>query len=107
MKIEFNGEYNNKIVEDEGVRLNTITIKRTDGKKVVLDRDETNYTIENGVVDIVFRGIYEWDDDAIYPDNMADLHLYDQAEIIDYCIEDDVPEGYDLRITKGQKIIAW
>ena len=107
MKVEFNGTYKNKTVEDEGLWLNTITVKRTDGKEVVLDRDETNYTLENGEADILFRGIYEWDDDAYYPDNVEDVKLYDGAEIIDYEIEDDAPEDYDLEITIGQKVSAW
>ena len=107
MKIEFKGIYTNKVTEDEGLWLNTITIKRTDGNEVVLDRDETNYTLKNGEADILFRGIYEWDDEAKYPDNLEDVRLYDGAEIIDYEIEDDAPEGYDLEIPVGQKVSAW
>ena len=104
MKIEFSGVYKNELVEEVGLMLNTITVRRKDGKKVVLDRDETNYTIKNEKADISFCGVYEWDDEAIYPSN---TELYDGAEIIDYDIEDDAPEGYDLRIIIGQKISAW
>lgn len=106
MKIEFTGTYKNKIVEKESLYLNTISIKRNDGKIVTIDRNETDYTIENGIVDILFRGIYEWDcETAIYPNN-KDIDLYNNALIIGYEIEDDAPSGYDLIIEK-QKISAW
>ena len=106
MKIEFTGTYKNKIVEKESLYLNTISIKRNDGKTVIIDRNETDYTIENGIVDILFRGIYEWDcETAIYPNN-KDTDLYNNALIVGYEIEDDAPSGYDLIIEK-QKISAW
>lgn len=106
MKIEFTGTYKNKIVEKESLYLNTISIKRNDGKIVVIDRNETDYTIENGTVDILFRGIYEWDyETVIYPNN-KDTDLYNNALIVGYEIEDDAQSGYDLIIEK-QKISAW
>ena len=121
MKIEFTGTYKNKIVEKESLYLNTISIKRNDGKIVIIDRNETDYTIENGIIDILFRGIYEWDHEtaiypnrgiyewdcetAIYPNN-KDTDLYNNALIVGYEIEDDAPSGYDLIIEK-QKISAW
>ena len=105
MKIEFTGTYKNKIVEKEPLYLNTITIKRNDGKIVIIDRNETNYTIENGIIDILFRGIYECENDEIYPNNES-VELYDNALIVGYEIEDDAPSGYDLIIGK-QKISAW
>ena len=104
MKLEFKGFYKNEKVEETGLMLNTITIKRKDGKTVVLDRDETEYTLKDGNADIVFRGVYEWDEEAVYPEN---VELYDGAEIVDYYIEDDAPEGYDLKITIPQNIAAW
>lgn len=106
MKIEFSGTYKNKVVEEESLYLNTITIKRNDGKIVTIDRDETFYTAEKGDVDILFRGIYEWNgEEKLYP-KYKDIDLYNEAEIINYEIEDDAPEGYDLTI-EGQKISAW
>lgn len=105
MKIEFSGSYKNKITEDTSLMLNTITVKRRDGKVVELDRDETNYGLENGNADIEFSGTYEWNgEDADYNLNPAE---YDGAEVVGYDIEEDTPEGYDLRLTIGQKIAAW
>ena len=107
MKVEFFGNFKNDIVEEFGLMLNTITIKRNDGKVVVLDRDETEYTLKDKKADVVFRGIYEWDEEEKYPDNFNDVKLYDGAELIDYEIEDDAPEDYDLEIWICQKIVAW
>ena len=106
MKVEFNGTYKNEIVEKEPLYLNTITIKRNDGKTVIIDRDETNYSIENGHIDILFRGVYEWKDDKIYPNNNDTEKLYNGALVVGFDIEDDAPEDYDL-IIENQKISAW
>ena len=106
MKIEFTGTYENKIVEEEPLYLNTITIKRNDGEFVIIDRDETNYTIKDGEIDILFRGLYEWNgEESIYPKN-EDIDLYNNALIVGYNIEDDAPEEYDL-IIERQNISAW
>lgn len=104
MKVEFFGSFKNNIVEENGLMLNAITVRRNDGKEVVLDRDESTYILENGNADIVFQEVYEWGDEAYYP---TDPKLYDGAEVIDYEIEDDAPEDYDLEIWIGQKIVAW
>ena len=106
MKVEFNGTYKNEIVGKEPLYLNTITIKRNDGKIVVIDRDETNYSIENGHIDILFRGVYEWKDDKIYPNNNDVEKLYNGALVVGFDIEDDAPEDYDL-VIENQKISAW
>ena len=106
MKVEFNGTYKNEIVGKEPLYLNTITIKRNDGKIVVIDRDETNYSIENGSIDILFRGVYEWKDDKIYPNNNDAEKLYNGALVVGFDIEDDAPEDYDL-VIENQKISAW
>ena len=106
MKIEFTGTYKNKVVEKEPLYLNTITIKRNDGEIVIIDRDETNYTIKDGEIDILFRGSYEWNgEESIYLKN-EDIDLYNNALIVGYEIEDDTPEGYDL-IIEEQNISAW
>ena len=105
MKIEFTGTYKNKIVEKEPLYLNTISIKRNDGKIVTIDRDETNYNIENGEADILFVGSYEWTNEAFYP-KYENIDLYDNALIVGYEIEDDAPEDYDL-IIEEQNISAW
>ena len=106
MKIEFTATYENKIVEENPLYLNTITVKRNDGKIVTIDRDETNYTIKNGIIDILFRGIYEWKDNKeIYPKN-EDTKLYNNALLVGYEIEDDAPEGYKFFIEE-QNISAW
>ncbi len=105
MKMEFTGTYKNDIVEKEPLYLNTIIIKRNDGKIVTIDRDETNYTIENGIINILFRGFYEWSNDQHYP-KYEDIELYDNATIIQFEIEDDAPKNYDLIIRK-QKVSVW
>ncbi len=106
MKIEFTGIYKNNVVENESLYLNNIKIRRNDGKIVIIDRDETYYTAENGKVDILFRGSYEWNGEESFYPRYEDIDLYDNAIIVDYEIEDDAPEGYDLAIEE-QKISAW
>ena len=106
MHIEFSGSYSNSITE-ELLYLNTITVRRNDGQKVVLDREETDYGLNYGIADIIFCKAYVWDGEKEQYLENSDLALYDGAELIDYEIEDDAPEGYDLTLCKGQRISAW
>ncbi len=87
--------------------LNTITVRRKDGKEVILDRDETDADMENGVV--IFRGTYVWDSrtSRMHYCSAADIPLYDGAEIVSVEMEDDVPDGYDVDVPIGQSISAW
>lgn len=110
MKLEMSGSYKNPVTKEIGLRLNTIRVRRTDGVEVTIDRDWTDYDLEDGEADIVFRGIYLWDDNgAAYPDNTKDLALYDGATLAGYELEedDDLPEDYDLTLEIGQKLAAW
>lgn len=101
MKIEFGGYYKSKIVEDDGLMLNTITVKRNDGRTVVLDRDMSEYTLKDGEADILFRGVYEWDGEKEKYLTSDDVALYDGAEIVDYYVEDDADAEYYLTVTIG------
>ena len=107
MKVEITGEYKNSIVEKYGLMLNTITVRKVNGTIVVLDRDSSEYELDNGVADVVFAGTYIWNDETGIPDYLENVSEFDGAELLDYEIEDDAPEDYDLSFKIGQKISAW
>lgn len=109
MKIEFHGTYKNEITKQYGLMLNLLYVRLKSGDIITLDRDETEYTLENGTADIVFRNTYDWnsDEEEFFPNYDLCPEDFDGAEIVEYEIEDDAPEGYDLEITIPQKISAW
>ena len=106
MKIEFQGSYDNKITEQNGIMLNTISVKLKSGKILTLDRDETNFTLNDGVAYIMFRNTYAWDSNNSISNYNLNPKDFDNATLIDYEIEDDAPDDYDLTIAP-QKISAW
>lgn len=86
-----------------GVWLNTITVKKKDGTIVELDRDTTEWSIgEDGTsVHVEFLHSYEWDSDESKMNYNLHLEDFEKSEMIDYMIEEDADEGYELSIDKS------
>ena len=103
MEIGFFGNYKNSKVEN-GLLLNTITVKLKNGQIQKLDRTGTKVTFEKGKALITFIGTYIWDEDEAQ--FCHDRNKYLSANIIDYELEDEAEDGYDLEIP-SQPIMAW
>ena len=94
MRICFKGTTNKNYV-----MINTLILKnKKDESKpvIVIDRDLTEYTIEDdGTIKMEWRGCYIWDgENPNY--NINDLDLNDYEATIE--AEDDAPEDYELEI---------
>ena len=79
------------------VMINTLILKnkKDESKVIVIDRDLTEYTIEDGIIKMEWRGCYVWDgENPNY--NINDLDLNDYEATIE--AEDDAPEDYELEI---------
>ena len=80
------------------VMVNTLILKNNNDESkpvIVIDRDLTEYTIEDGIIKMEWRGCYVWDgENPNY--NINDLDLNDYEADIE--LEDDAPEDYELKI---------
>ena len=98
MKLYFKGHINGKYPY-----INTITFRTASGGLIVIDRDETDYTIEtDGSFTMEWSGVYIWngeEPDYLYYDN-EDEDIFVGAIIESLDIEDDAPEGYKMTITE-------
>ena len=94
MRICFTGTTNKNYV-----MVNTLILKNNKDESkpdIVIDRDLTEYTIEDdGTIKMEQRGCYVWDgENPNY--NINDLDLNDYEATIE--AEDDAPEDYELEI---------
>ena len=93
MRICFTGTTNKNYV-----MVNTLILKNNKDESkpdIVIDRDLTEYTIEDGIIKMEWRGCYVWDgENPNY--NINDLDLNDYEATIE--AEDDAPEDYELEI---------
>ena len=103
MKICFTGTTNKNYV-----MVNTLILKNNKDESkpdIVIDRDLTEYTIEDdGTIKMEWRGCYVWDgENPNY--NINDLDLNDYEATIE--AEDDAPEDYELEIDSILFIRFW
>lgn len=83
--------------------INTITFLLSDGREVIIDRDTTEYTVENNNLSMLWRGCYIWDGgNKNYLDSESEINLFFNAKIIDIDIEEDAPENYNVTIYKWE-----
>lgn len=94
----------------KGVMLNTITVEANDGKVYVLDRQTTsaNYEkVENDIktMNVEWIGVYIWDgENEIYDFNPSIFH---NCKIVEYDVEDDADEDYELIIDRDSFQIGY
>ena len=104
MRIEFSGKTNK-----DYIMVNTAVFHLRDGGTVTLDRDETDYCIENGTLSMVWNGIYLWEINGVfvfgtpmYP--AEDLSKLLEGSWVELELEDDADEDY--RITDVKWVIC-
>lgn len=92
------------------VRVNTVRFTLKNGSTLTIDRDSTEYTINDGVLSMVWNGCYLWalDDKNIFGDN--GYHITDQYAVeelykllddatMELELEDDADEDYFVNVT--------
>jgi hypothetical protein len=83
-------------------RINTATFTLRDGGTVTVDRDETEYTIEDGVLSMTWNNVYLWkidgvnivDESPYLNDHFADF--FSTATSVELELEDDADEDYSV-----------
>lgn len=98
-RIEFHGTTNKNYV-----MVNTITFRLKDGREVTVDREKTEYTAENGKLEMVWKGCYLWDEENNDYMHLAYLNSQDidairESEIVKVELEDDADADYKVNIT--------
>lgn len=80
--------------ESEGWNVDHIELRLPDGRELMIDADETGYSIEpDGRFDVIYRGVYILTDDEYD----VDPKDFEGAEITDI-VEDDEDYGTGYRI---------
>ena len=100
MRIEFKGTTNK-----DYVMVNTAKFRLKNGSVITIDRDETEYTVEDGKIDMLWRGCYLWaiddfnitGDDAYITDAKEFMALVNDAKL-ELELEDDADEDYWVHI---------
>lgn len=100
MRIEFKGTTNK-----DYMMVNTAKFRLKTGSVITIDRDETEFTIEDGKIDMVWRGVYlRAVDDFNIVD--SDAYIKDAEEFaklvidgkLELELEDDADEDYWVNI---------
>ena len=71
-----------------------------DGRYVKLNRTITEYTVEDGILDMTWKGCYIQTEDKQKNDHTINPAMFKDANIVDISLRDDAPEGYELLITE-------
>lgn len=93
-----------KVTETEnckGIWLNTITVQLLNKSVVVLDRDTTEYSVNGRNASIEFSNVYIWGSETETMNYDLNPNDFICARLIDWEIDDDVDEGYELRLIKN------
>lgn len=93
------------ITNKEYVRVNTARLKMPSGTVLIIDRDETEFSICNGELDMVWHVCYLWGiDDDISFETIAYLDNNDSmCKTLNGCslsleLEDDVDDDYEVTV---------
>lgn len=78
----------------KGVWVNAAIVELADGRTVTVDRDETEFTVDNGNVSMQWNNCYIWDgEQAEY--NITE-EMFEGARVKEIEVEDDADEEYDI-----------
>lgn len=86
----------------QGIWLNTITVRLKDGREVVLDRDQTDYSslrvveYQQAYFDVEWSGVYVWDGENM--DYSISADMFRDCVLVDYMIEEDADDEYVFKI---------
>lgn len=95
MKIIFKGK--NKGYD---VWVKSMIFHLVDGRYVKLNRTITEYTVDDGVLNMTWKGCYIQNDEKKKNDHSINPAMFKDANIVDISLRDDAPEGYELLITE-------
>ena len=71
-----------------------------DGPYIKVNRTITEYTVDDGVLNMTWTGCYVEREDKRKSDYSINPAMFKGAEIVDISLRDDAPEGYELLITE-------
>lgn len=96
MNIDFKAKTNQKYI-----MINAAIFQTKDGELVTIDRDTTEYTIDDdGTLHMTWRNCYVWDSDkeiAVYPDSKTIIDVLVHGRLVSLELEDDAPdEDYEV-----------
>ena len=77
------------------VASNTAIFKRSNGEEIVIDRDETYYTIFDGLLSMEWNSIYVWDGET--QDYSITQEEANTLQFVRFEIEDDVDSDYYVK----------
>ena len=86
------------------VMINTATFALAGGGTVTIDRNETSYSISDGILDMEWRDCYLWRINDVNVNEQCALFdgdadgLLDGAELIELELEDDADEDYEVAV---------
>lgn len=82
--------------------LNDILLIDEKGYKIIIDRDNTEWGVSNGVISIQWKNLYIWKSlEGKCNNSKLDINeAFQNAVDFKIEIEDDAPEGYELEITE-------
>ena len=95
------------------VMINTAEFRLKDGTLLTIDRDETRYSIENGILQMEWTGCYLWEINSINIFNEPaylnedSIKLFEAAELFKLNLEDDADSDYevtDVRVYHREKV---
>jgi len=97
--MDFSGKTNK-----DYIWINTLTFRLKSGKEVTIDREWTQYSIEeDGSFGMTWRGCYFWDDEHNNCNNLAylteeDMTEIENAELVDIYVDEDADTDYEVTI---------
>ena len=102
MRLEFIGTTNK-----DYVMVNTAKFKLKSGSVITIDRDTTEYTNEDGKLDMLWRGCYMWAiddwnifDDETYITDEKEFEMLVEGAELELELEDDADEDYWVKIER-------
>ncbi len=106
MKIEFDCATNK-----EFVAINTLHLRLPSGTVLTLDRDSTEWTIDNGNLSMVWNGVYLWEIDGycifcddtghgmyVSEESFDEFLKYVESAVPEFDLDDDVDPDYRVDI---------
>lgn len=97
MRIEFLAKTNK-----DYLMVNVARFELAGGGTLTIDRDETEYTIEDGNLSMLWRDCYIWEingvslEECLVINNDAFEELMDGAKLIELELEDDADDDYEV-----------
>lgn len=98
MNIEFTAKTNKSYC-----MINTVTFRLPEGTTLTIDREITDYSIEDGELSMVWEHCYIWEINGVnifdreFPLNSDAASLLETAELICVDLEDDADPDYYVR----------